>query len=167
MCTCKHFLQGAFQTGNCWVIRDERCHTELTLHVPFREVMPMPLPPLTNQRTSLIMCAQLLQSCPTLCDPMHGSPPRSSVHGILQARILEWAVIPSSRTSSQSRDRNLCLIMFPALAGRFFITSAPWKDTGQSRAQVIGVFVFLRLRTITPSNAASLKIHCTKALVLP
>ena len=101
MCTCKHFLQGAFQTGNCWVIRDERCHTELTLHVPFREVMPMPLPPPTNQRTSLIMCAQLLQSCPTLCDPMHGSPPRSSVHGILQARILEWVAMPSSRGSSQ------------------------------------------------------------------
>ena len=114
-----------------------------------------------------LACMKSIQSCLTLCDLMDSRLPRSSVHGILQARILEWAVIPSSRTSSQSRDRNLCLIMFPALAGRFFIISAPWKDTGQSRAQVIGVFVFLRLRTITPSNAASLQIHCTKALVLP
>ena len=34
------------------------------------------------------------QSCPTLCNPMNCSPPGSSVHGILQARILEWVVIP-------------------------------------------------------------------------
>ena len=37
------------------------------------------------------------QSCPTLCDPMNCSPPGSSVHGILQARILEWIAIPFSR----------------------------------------------------------------------
>jgi len=36
------------------------------------------------------MHAELLLSCPTLCDPMDCSPPGSSVHGILQARILEW-----------------------------------------------------------------------------
>ena len=34
------------------------------------------------------------QSCPTVCDPMNYSPPDSSVHGILQARILEWVAIP-------------------------------------------------------------------------
>ena len=37
------------------------------------------------------------QPCPTLCDPMDCSPPGSSVHGILQARILEWVAMPSSR----------------------------------------------------------------------
>ena len=37
--------------------------------------------------------AKLLQSCPTLCNPIDGSPLGSSVSGILQARILEWAVI--------------------------------------------------------------------------
>ena len=46
-----------------------------------------------------------LQSCPTLCDPMDCSPPSSSVHGILQARILEWVAMPSSRGSSQPRDQ--------------------------------------------------------------
>ena len=46
-----------------------------------------------------------LQSCPTLCDAMDCSPPGSSVHGILQARILEWVAMSSSRGSSQSRDR--------------------------------------------------------------
>ena len=42
------------------------------------------------------MCAKSIQSCPTLCDPMDCSPPGSSVHGILQARILEWVAMPSS-----------------------------------------------------------------------
>ena len=37
------------------------------------------------------------QSCPTLCDPMDCSPPSSSVHGILQARILEWVAISFSK----------------------------------------------------------------------
>ena len=46
----------------------------------------------------------LHKSCPTLCDPMDYSPPGYSVHGILQARILEGVATPSSRTSSQSRD---------------------------------------------------------------
>ena len=48
--------------------------------------------------------AQLLQSCPTLCDPVDRSPPDSSVHGLLQARILEWVAIASSRVCSQPRD---------------------------------------------------------------
>ena len=43
---------------------------------------------------------RLLQSRPTLCDPMHCSLPGSSVHGSLQARILEWVATPFSRGSS-------------------------------------------------------------------
>jgi len=48
--------------------------------------------------------AKSLQSCPTLCDPIDGSPPGSPVPGILQARILEWVAISFSRRSSQPRD---------------------------------------------------------------
>ena len=44
------------------------------------------------------------QSCPILCDPIDCSLPGSSVHGILQARILEWVVIPFSRGSSQNKE---------------------------------------------------------------
>ena len=40
--------------------------------------------------------AKLLQLCPTLCDPIDGSPPGSSVHGIFQARVLEWGAIAFS-----------------------------------------------------------------------
>ena len=47
------------------------------------------------------------QSSPDTSDAMDCSPPGSSVHGILQARILEWVVLPSSRGSSQPRDRTL------------------------------------------------------------
>ena len=46
-----------------------------------------------------------LQSCLTLCNPMDCSPPGSSVHGILQARILKWVALPSSMGSSRPGDR--------------------------------------------------------------
>ena len=47
----------------------------------------------------------VVQSCPTVCNPTDCSLPVSSVHGIFQARILEWVAISSSRGSSQPRDR--------------------------------------------------------------
>ena len=49
--------------------------------------------------------SEVTQSCPTLCDPVDCSLPSSSVHGILQARILEWVAISFSRGSSWPRDR--------------------------------------------------------------
>ena len=53
----------------------------------------------------MCVCAKSLQLCPTLCDLMACSPPGSSVHGILQARILRWFAMPSSRGPSRLRDR--------------------------------------------------------------
>ena len=50
------------------------------------------------------MLVQSLQLCPPLCDLMDSSPPGSSVHGILQARILEWVAMPSSKGSSPPQD---------------------------------------------------------------
>ena len=50
------------------------------------------------------MRAKLLQSCLTLCNPMVYSPSTTSVHGILQARILEWVARPYSKGSSRPRD---------------------------------------------------------------
>ena len=49
--------------------------------------------------------AKWLQLCPTHCDSTDHSLPGSSVHGILQERILEWVAMPSSRGSSRPRDR--------------------------------------------------------------
>ena len=48
----------------------------------------------------------LVAQCPTLCHPVDWSPPVPSVHGILQARILEWVAVPSSELSSRLRDWN-------------------------------------------------------------
>ena len=61
----------------------------------------------TPTNAMIVLTAKLLvtQLCPTLCDPMDCSLPGSSVHEILQARILEWAAIPFCRGSSQPRDR--------------------------------------------------------------
>ena len=53
---------------------------------------------------TVVYACSVTQLCPTLCDPMDCCPPGSSVHGILQARILEWVAIPSSRGSSWLRD---------------------------------------------------------------
>ena len=74
------------------------------------------------------MCvhAKSLQPCPTLCNPMDCSPKGSSVHGILQARKLEWVVVPFSRGSSWPGIEPTCL-MFPAFVGGFFTTRASWQ----------------------------------------
>ena len=74
------------------------------------------------------MCALSLQLCLTLSDPMDCSPPGSSVHGILQARILEWVAMLSSRGSSPLRNRthttcDSCII------DRFFTTEPPGKPS--------------------------------------
>ena len=50
--------------------------------------------------------SEVAQSCPTLCDPMDCSLPGSSLHGILQARVLEWVAISFSRGSSLNQGSN-------------------------------------------------------------
>jgi len=57
------------------------------------------------------------QLCPTLSNPMDGSPRGSSVHGILQATILEWVAMPSSKGSSRPRDQT----QVSCTAGGFFM----------------------------------------------
>ena len=58
----------------------------------------------------ICMHVKSLQSRPALCDPMDYSLPGSSVHGVLQVRILEWVAMHSSRGSSQPRDWTLGLL---------------------------------------------------------
>ena len=62
------------------------------------------------------VCVLVAQSYPTLCNPMDNRAPGSSVHGIFQARILEWVIIPLSNGSSRPRDRTQVF----CIAGRFF-----------------------------------------------
>ena len=80
---------------------------------------------------SLYLFLLIAQSSPTFCSPMDDSLPGSSVHGILQARILEWVAIFSSRGSSLPRDQTQVWW----IAGRFYhLSHHQW-----SRATVHGV----------------------------
>ena len=74
------------------------------------------------------MFAKLLQSCLTLCNPVYCSPLGSSVHGILQAWILEWVAVPSSRGSFQPRYwTHVSCGSF--IAGRFFAELTYWQSS--------------------------------------
>ena len=97
-------------------------HKLLFPGVPINQIISSTFPPPA-------LCMLSLQSCLTLCDPKNYSPPGSSVHGILQAGILEWVAISFSRRSFP--ESNPCLIMFPALVAGFFITSATWQGPGK------------------------------------
>ena len=68
------------------------------------------------------------QSCPTFCNPMDCSLLGSSVHGIFQARILEWVAISYSRGSSRPNQGTETVSL--ALAGGFFTTAPPGKPSG-------------------------------------
>ena len=67
------------------------------------------------------------QSCKTVCDPMHCSPPGCSVHGIFQARIPEWVVISFSRGSSRSRDQTWA----PTLQANSLLSELPGKPANK------------------------------------
>ena len=72
---------------------------------------------------SATVCTKLLQWCPTLCDPLDCSLSDSTVHGILQARILEWVAAPFSRDLPDPGMEPTNL-MSPVLIGEFFTTRA-------------------------------------------
>ena len=74
----------------------------------------------------MCVCVLRVQSCLTLCNPMGCSPPSSSVHGVLQARLLERVAISFSRGSSQPVS-----LESPKSAGRFF-TRAVWLPVNSS-----------------------------------
>ena len=61
------------------------------------------------------VCAKSLWSCSSLCDPMDCSPPACSVHGILQARTLEWVAISFSSVSSWPRDQTCLYCIDPTM----------------------------------------------------
>ena len=72
------------------------------------------------------MRAKLLQLWPTLCDPVDYSRPQSSIHGILQERILEWVAVPSTREFPDPEIKRVSLMSL-ALADGFFTTSITWE----------------------------------------
>ena len=86
-------------------------------------------------RSGVCKLAQSLQLRLTLCDPMDCSPLGSSVHGILQTRILEWVARLSFGEYSRPRDQT-CVSLF-LLAGRFFTTrTTTWEDQNFVQTQI-------------------------------
>ena len=93
------------------------------LHLLQREADSLPLVPpgtthlkvhwlhVTISAYSDVAAAKSLQSCLTLCDPIDSSPPGSSVHGILQARILEWVAISFSNACMHAKSLQSCLTL--------------------------------------------------------
>ena len=79
----------------------------------------------------MYVCVLSLQSCLALHDPIDCSPPGSSVHGILQARVLEWVAMPTSRVSSQPKD---LLSLLHQQEG-----SLPLAPPGKSKGMSIGL----------------------------
>ena len=87
---------------------------------------------INRHRNSDTNCCLVVKSCPTLCDPMDCSPPSSSVHGILQARILEWLAVSFSRGSSQPRDRTHVAYICQAGSSPLLSNKKKWTvDTTQ------------------------------------
>ena len=96
------------------------CKDEMRPHV--HEALYMT----AGQSQDLVACCLVIKSCPILWDPMNCSSPGSSVHGIFQARILEWVTTAFSRGSSWPRDQPMSL----SLTDRFFTTESPGKHKG-------------------------------------
>ena len=96
--------------GECWSILSGCSQQPTATCGEYYSLCPLKLPRkeagLSREKIrSTLVRAKSLQSRPTLCDPMDCSPPGFSDHGILQARIPEWAGISSSRGSSWPRDQ--------------------------------------------------------------
>ena len=94
-------------------------------------------------KATMPACMLLLQLYPTLCNPMDCSPPGSSAQGILSARILEWIAMPSSRGSSQPRERTQ-VSCISCTGRRFFSTSGTWEIPAFAAAAVAKLLQSLR-----------------------
>ena len=107
------------------------------------------------------MSVLVIQLCPTLCNPMDCSPPDSSVHGILQARILEWVALPSSRDLPD-----------PAIKPRsptLQADSLPSEPPRQLHTKIQNAFCFKQIRS-EDENIRGLKklvTLCPKAYFTP
>ena len=91
---------------------------------------------------AIVSALLLRQSCPIVCDPVDRSLPGSSVHGILQVRILEW-VATSSLGNLPNPGIEPMSLMSPVLAGGFFTTSATWEvQTGSKLWKEYGKAIY-------------------------
>ena len=83
----------------------------------------------------------ITQSCLTFCNPMDCSPPSSSVHGNLQARILQWVPISFSRASSEARYRTQFSYVF--YIGRRVPLVLPAKSQSTTKNKIIYIYMYV------------------------
>ena len=99
------------------------------------------------------MCAKSLQSCPTLCHPTGCSPRGSSLHGILQTRILKWVTMPSSRGSSWPRDQTR--VSYLSCIGKHVLYHKCCLGSPLSNLTSIIIFDYNNLSQILKSSSVS------------
>ena len=106
------------------------------------------------QRMKVKSESEVTQSCPTLRDPMDCSPPGSSIHGIFQARVLEWGAIAFSEKESESRS-----VVSDSL--RLHGLYSPWNSPGQNT----GVGSLSLLQGIFSTQGSNIGLlHCGQIL---
>ena len=123
-----------------------KVEVEVSIHTHAHESESVDLYTHTKVKVKVLICthshkseSEVAQSCLTLCDPVDCSPPGSFIHGILQARILEWVATSFSRGSSRPRDRT----QVSCIAGRHFNLWATREamHTNQSPNTCVHVYV--------------------------
>ena len=102
------------------------------------------------------MCAMYTRLCLTLCDAMDCNPPSSSVHGIFQARILEWVAISYSRGSSPPRDQ-IQASCISCNSRQILYHSATWKVCFWAMGHQVNIQPQLSVMNWMSSDAASYK----------
>ena len=131
-----------------WTDRKAEDHQHIELIIPRETSLASGLR--SCQSPSVCMHAKSFQSCLTLCDFMECSPPGSSALGILQAGILEWVALPSSRGSSLPRDWTHISYLSSLACGFFTPSTTPRPDANP-------YFFFLTMLTLTVSTSAFFK----------
>ena len=117
------------------------------------------------------VCAcSVMKSCLTLCDPMDCSPPGSSVRGILEARLLEWVAMPSSRGSSRPRNRTYVSrtgrqILYHCAAWEAPVLSRVLSLCSESRAQIFSSVLVTHSIAFLGWSYMLAKPHCEGLLV--
>ena len=99
--------EGILYFTNPRVLPGFLCRKVLTTSTTCATYLLPPLPLCKMCSLPCCCCCLVAKSCLTLCDPMDCSPPGSSIHGILQARVLEWVAISFSRGSSRPLEIEL------------------------------------------------------------
>ena len=103
-----HFPSQDASSSLCWLSSSHEVDTTAChLHLNLQNGPQF----LGHPRDNTAAAAKLLQSCPTPCDPIDGSPPGSPVPGILQARTLEWVVISFSNACMHAKLPQSCLTL--------------------------------------------------------